>query len=193
MSVTFWGTTCVYRSVRVTSGRPSMNTRALAFSGVPVLLVALPGTRRGQSAADRSLPNKEIIPNLTSAGRRRRDVKLRKNHCPIQTEGRQVRCGVRPVERRDRRPEALGSGGVPLVEKRFESFQHESLILFCDSPTHVYSSSGHSSDMRERVRQGKSLCWLDDLGASHRGPRSAKNHFHLIRTHIRPPEPCGRT
>src|SRR3977135_2993680 len=35
-----------------------------------------------------------------------------------------------------RRPETLRSGVVPPVEKRFESLQHESLILFLDCLRH---------------------------------------------------------
>src|ERR1700730_16085367 len=52
----------------------------------------LPGER--QLATDRSLPDEGIIPNLTSADRRRSDMKLRKNYRPIHAEDRQVRCGV---------------------------------------------------------------------------------------------------
>src|SRR6202022_1871073 len=42
------------------------------------------------------------------------------------------RRNVRAVLDVIRRPETLRSGVVPLVEKRFESLQHESLILFLD-------------------------------------------------------------
>src|ERR1700681_522955 len=46
------------------------------------------------------------------------------------------RRNVRAVLNVVRRPEALRSGVVPLVEKRFESLQHEGLILFVDCPRH---------------------------------------------------------
>src|SRR2546430_7782171 len=46
--------------------------------------------------------------------------------------GRNVRAVLNVV----RRPETLRSGVVPLVEKRFEGLQHESLILFLDCLRH---------------------------------------------------------
>src|SRR6202171_5232651 len=46
------------------------------------------------------------------------------------------RRNVRAVLNVVRRPETLRSGVVPLVEKRFESLQHESLILFLDCLRH---------------------------------------------------------
>src|SRR5258708_33374902 len=46
------------------------------------------------------------------------------------------RRNVRAVLNVVRRPETLRSGVVPLVEKRFESLQHESLILFLDCLCH---------------------------------------------------------
>src|ERR1700738_5494131 len=47
--------------------------------------------------------------------------------------GRNVRTVLNVV----RRPETLGSGVVPLVEKRVESLQHESLVLFLDCLRHL--------------------------------------------------------
>jgi hypothetical protein len=47
--------------------------------------------------------------------------------------GRNVRTVLNVV----RRPETLRSGVVPLVEKRVESLQHESLVLFLDCLRHL--------------------------------------------------------
>src|SRR6202043_309916 len=47
--------------------------------------------------------------------------------------GRNVRTVLNVV----RRPETLRSGVVPLVEKRVESLQHESLVLFLDCLGHL--------------------------------------------------------
>ena len=44
---------------------------------------------------------------------------------------------VRTVLNVVRRPETLRSGVVPLVEKRVESLQHESLVLFLDCLRHL--------------------------------------------------------
>src|SRR5882672_11288520 len=46
------------------------------------------------------------------------------------------RWNVRAMLNVVRRPETLRSGVVPLVEKYFESLQHESLILFLDCLSH---------------------------------------------------------
>src|SRR5258706_14496316 len=46
------------------------------------------------------------------------------------------RRNVRAMLNVVRRPETLRSGTVPLVEKCFESLQHESLILFLDCLRH---------------------------------------------------------
>src|ERR1700688_3827276 len=46
------------------------------------------------------------------------------------------RRNVRAVLNVARRPETLRSGVVLLVEKRFEGFQHEGLILFLDCLRH---------------------------------------------------------
>src|SRR6202048_1215060 len=46
------------------------------------------------------------------------------------------RRNVRAVLNVVRRPETLRSGIVPFVEKRFESLQHEGLILLLDCPRH---------------------------------------------------------
>src|ERR1700737_3832913 len=53
------------------------------------------------------------------------------NPLPLASRG-----NVRAVLNVVRRPETLRSGVVPLVEKRFESLQHESLILFLDCLRH---------------------------------------------------------
>src|SRR5258707_15519859 len=57
------------------------------------------------------------------------------------------RRNVRAMLNVVRRPETIRSDVVPLVEKRFESLQHESLILFLDCLRHfillLYTRSKH--------------------------------------------------
>src|SRR5258708_21949105 len=53
------------------------------------------------------------------------------------------RRNVRAVLNVVRRPETLRSGVVPLVEKRFESLQHEGLIFFLDCLRHFILLRSH--------------------------------------------------